>query len=38
MKCSDLQVGDNVRLKRTKEIVWVFEIDGSSWYVQGMIK
>lgn len=28
MKCLDLQIGDYVRLKRTKEIVWVFEIDG----------
>lgn len=28
MKCSELQVGDYVRFKRTKEVVWVFEIDG----------
>lgn len=28
MKCSDLQIGDYVRLKRTNEIVGVFEIDG----------
>lgn len=28
MKCSELQIGDYVRFKRTKEIVWVFEIDG----------
>lgn len=28
MKCSDLQIGDYVRFKRTKEKVWVFEIDG----------
>ena len=28
MKCSDLQIGDYVRFKRTKETVWVFEIDG----------
>lgn len=28
MKTTDLQIGDYVRLKRTKEIVWVFEIDG----------
>jgi hypothetical protein len=28
MKCSDLQIGDYVRFKRTKEPVWVFEIDG----------
>lgn len=28
MKCSELQIGDYVRLKRTNEVVWVFEIDG----------
>ena len=28
MKCSELQIGDYVRLKHTKEVVWVFEIDG----------
>lgn len=28
MKPTQLQVGDYVRLKRTKEVVWVFEIDG----------
>ena len=28
MKTTDLQIGDYVRLKRTNEIVWVFEIDG----------
>lgn len=27
MKPTQLQVGDYVRLRRTKEIVWVFEID-----------
>ena len=28
MKVTELQIGDYIRINRTKEIVWVFEIDG----------
>ena len=28
MKITELQIGDYVRINHTKEIVWVFEIDG----------